>query len=452
MDRDSKNFQNFFKSALDNDAEPLRPEVWNNIEQALDKGSLLNIKKKYNNLKKIVALLLIILLGFCVYEIAKKSADKEIGIAENTQTLKSAYQKVSLQNAYLNLKRSLNLNSKPIVPANIPDKKTNEPERSEQTFFNKKNDVYTYKLAPDNKKYENNLASLKYQNPIIDVPVKNVIEVHVNLIQPVRPVLFNTKEDVDRIKQQQKNRPLKKDTKHLFSITAFFSPDLGFYHLEDDDDHNQPENANTFTKKETHNFSSTTGALMNYKLNKRWSIEAGINYSSINISLDPKVIYAQPDFTGDVKYRLNTSSGYGFILPSFSNNPNVGDSIYVLTTTHNLRYIGFPLQVKYNFKSGRISFSAFAGSSMNVLVKGKVETLVQHGYDNEAEVINNLQGLKKIYFSGLAGIETEYELNKKMALICSPTIRVALNSINKGAPVKSYPNSCGLLMGIKYKL
>ena len=174
--------------------------------------------------------------------------------------------------------------------------------------------------------------------------------------------------------------------------------------------------------------------------------------SNTNITVDPKTIYAQQDNTGSVKYRINTSSGYGYVLPSFSSNPAVGDSLYAFTSTHSLQYIGIPLAVTYNVTRGKFKFNALAGLSANILTKAKLETTVEKGFINAPETVDNLQGLRKIYFSGLAGVGVDYKLSKKTAVTFAPTMRFALNSINKDATVKSYPMSFGFVLGLKLDL
>ena len=237
-----------------------------------------------------------------------------------------------------------------------------------------------------------------------------------------------------------------------FSVTPFFSPDIAWYRLQQDKPDNQPDNLTEIEKSEKHIFSSTAGALVDYMLNKHWSLQSGLTYSSTNIIVEPKTIYAQSDNSGSVKYRINTSSGYGYLSPSFSSNPAVGDSLYAFTSTHTLNYISIPLALKYNITKDKFSFNAMTGLSINILTKGKIETLVEKGVNNETEVVNNLQGLRKIYFSGLAGLGVDYKMNKKMSLSFAPTIRFALNSINQDAPVKSYPNSLGFAVGLKIGL
>ena len=93
-----------------------------------------------------------------------------------------------------------------------------------------------------------------------------------------------------------------------------------------------------------------------------------------------------------------------------------------------------------------------AGLSVNILTGAKLETSVENGFDNSFETINKLQGLQKTYFSGTAGIGAAYKLTKKTAITFVPTLRFALNPINKDAAVKSYPMSLGLAVGLKIDL
>ena len=248
------------------------------------------------------------------------------------------------------------------------------------------------------------------------------------------------------------DKKIKIEKPSRFSATLFFSPDFTSYHLKNDKHNMQPEDATEIEKNEKHEFSSTVGILIDYKLNKHWGLQTGLTYSNTNITADPKTIYAQPDNTGNVKYRINTSSGYGYVLPSFSSNTVIGDSLYAFISTHTLQYISIPAAVKYNVAKGRFGFNVFAGLSANLLINGKIETTVDDGTNNETEFIKKLQGLKKVYLAGATGLGVEYRLNKKMAITFAPTFRFALTSINRDVPVKSYPNSFGLALGLKISL
>ena len=248
------------------------------------------------------------------------------------------------------------------------------------------------------------------------------------------------------------NTKKKEGKSSHFSITPFFSPDIAWYHLQQDKPDNQSDNATKIEKGEHHEFSSTTGLFFDYRLNKHFALHSGLSFSNINITINPKTIYAQLDNNGNIKYRLNISSGYGYLLPSFQNAPAVGDSLYVSATTHKLRYIGIPLAVKYRFVKDKFSIETLAGIGFNFLVKGKLETEIKQGTNIEVDVLNKIEGLKSVYLNGLAGIGATYKLSNKFSLTLMPTARIALTSINKNGVVKTYPNSVGLAVGLKIKL
>src|SRR6266404_1217777 len=229
------------------------------------------------------------------------------------------------------------------------------------------------------------------------------------------------------------------ESQHLkqsrFSATIFFSSDFPFYHLQNDSPGNR--SVNNIKNSEKPDLSTTTGIWVDYKLNDQWNLQSGVSYSNTIILIDPKTIYAENDITGTVKYRYDASSGYGYVLPSFANSPNVGDSLYAFTSTHTLRYLNIPLAVKYNLQKGKFNFFISVGISSNILLEGIIETVVENNSNNESEIMNHLHGLKKVYFSGLSSIGAEYKLNHKFSLMVSPIRRFAINSINKNAPVKS---------------
>ncbi|HZJ59589.1 MAG TPA: outer membrane beta-barrel protein [Chitinophagaceae bacterium] len=244
------------------------------------------------------------------------------------------------------------------------------------------------------------------------------------------------------------NRPGNNASSRL-SVIVFFSPDFPFYCLQHDP---HDISGNDIKNGEKPDLSSTTGVLLDYSLGDHWSLQPGMSYSNAIILIDPKTIYAEKDNTGSVKYRYNASSGYGYVLPSFSNSPSVGDSLYAYSATHTLRYLNIPIAMRYRVQKGKFNFFASAGISTNILLQGIIETLVQDNSNNEIEVMNHLHGLKNIYFSGLFNIGAEYRLNKNFSLMVAPVRRFALNSINKNVSVKSYPNSFGIAAGIRMRL
>jgi hypothetical protein len=271
---------------------------------------------------------------------------------------------------------------------------------------------------------------------------------------PRKQFTFSTPEHtlyIDPKKQSPQPVKTNRIKPSRFSVTVFFSPDLATYRLEDDGYGNQPDNANKIEKTESHEFSATSGVWVGYRFTEKWSIQTGIGFSSTNIMLKPKTIYAQADNNGEIKYRMNISSGYGYILPSFQNTPVIGDSLTATAAAHKLRYISLPLAVSYSIAKGRFSVDAMTGLSVNFLKAGVLETEVRDGANNEIDILTDIRGLKSSYFTWVAGVGTEYRLTNKLSLTITPTVRLALTSINKGSVVRSYPNSFGLVGGVKMR-
>lgn len=491
MDRNLPDIEKIFKSALEDEEEMPAPEVWTAIDNILDKDNVVSIKKKYENVKKVAFLLFFMLLGLSIYELEKPSVNKNNNFSgKEIVSEKSNGENVKEENNILPSKSegqgssTTDLKSLPnnslgfeepakAEPAKLSSVLTEDTKRArddKRTIFN------TELLQPQRVAADNSIAAveneinkehkekfvirdMKLEKPFLlkdynALPAERSNRSNLDsintIIIPRSPAPIKIAPGIFNKNSIAVSTKTKKGKLSAFSVNIFFSPDFASYRLHDNVSGNNSGEATEIEKNERHEFSSTTGALIEYRAKKNWSIQSGLTYSNTNITVAPKTIYARADNSGSIKYLLNTSSGYGYVLPSFSNNPKVGDSLYAFTSTHTLQYLSLPVAIKYTITKGKVSLSAMAGAAVNRLIKGKVETSVEDGTNNEPEVADKLQGLKKVYFSGLTGFGINYQLYKKAAITFAPVYRFALNSINKDAAVKSYPNSIGLTTGIKF--
>ena len=243
-----------------------------------------------------------------------------------------------------------------------------------------------------------------------------------------------------------------------FYLSVFFSPNLAWSSLENDEPHrgggsgNHIEDHDAIKKAEHSNLSYTGGLKLGYVLNKNLTIQSGLNYTSVSTNIDPKLIFADRDNNGDIRYRLDCSSGYSFLLPGNGQNPSRGDSLVVTDSRNSLAYTGVPLAIEYKFLSGKISLSATVGGQANILLRGKTTTVFGKGTSTETSASGNTQALKSIYFSALTGITGEFRLNKKLSVTVSPAGQFGLSSINKGASVKTRANYFSAGAGLKLRL
>ncbi|MDP4284389.1 MAG: outer membrane beta-barrel protein [Bacteroidota bacterium] len=500
MNKNLQNIEDLFYSALNDIEEVPSQNFWESVDEQLNQNKIISIKKDYTNLKRIALMLLLLLISFSLFEINTNQYSNKLAnnnefhsdkLRKSTIIINKALSRkittdssVAMDEFHIKGYKKENILGKNSIgkyngtnirsganPINRydQDRKKNIPEISiseKGVSENQKNLAHGHKgnptlqfVYPDRIENSNEIKDEKLIVENNDEKIEN------KLIENFKLQLkdsVNTKKSIESkivFKSNVSNKSNNDLTKiynevkaSAYSITLFFSPDIAWYRLHNDNFSNQSNNAVGFEREEKHEFSSTYGVLIDYNLNKRWGVQTGVTLSNINITINPETLYAQPDNTGNIKYRINTSSGYGYVLPSFSSSPVIGDSLYAFTSTHSLQYIGVPIAVTYNFYLGKFKLNVVEGLSANLLVKSKLETTVENGFQNSSESINKIQGLKNIYFSGLTGINVDLRLTKRTSISITPTMRYALNSINKNTPVKSYPVSFGSVVGLKIGL
>ncbi len=246
----------------------------------------------------------------------------------------------------------------------------------------------------------------------------------------------------------------KKSSVFHFSIMPFFSPQFSFNRIETDEDHRRqfpqwPNDREKIRNDETYTASSAWGVLVAVPLGRKWGLQSGFSYNSRSVDIQPKKIYAQLANDGKVKYRFDCSSGYTFLSPKAGTSPVVGDSITVASSSNNLQYIGIPLTLNYTF-FGTKKFNVIPelGLMANFLVKQSLQTSLDAG-TSQQQHITSIQGLRKTYFNGMAGLGLQYNISKRISLNLVPAVNFAFNSINQNAAVKSYLNSFSVTGGVK---
>jgi hypothetical protein len=527
MDKNLHNIEDLFRKMLDDNEEIPSQKAWDGIEKKLDKDNVVSIKKKYNFLKKITVLLVLLLAGLCIYvwkfqdrnpanhgkdisAVNKETQTKNDSLSgepgnsilqkqddtlyfnksnNNRQFTKSENKIIDkniLENNKVGLKKSLTsknasntvvkknkikfdkqgesqLSAVSVPPVLYPYASKSSIQKKDKLIERNSKEVGETKISdqfeanqhtankPSGKQLNNNLITIQNFNPKSSEGIKD------NSVG-----IFFTKESLQNnslskinpfieIEKTAVTKPILKSMTHSrFSLSAFYSPDITFYHYQN----TEPGNSNNtdFGKSETESYSSTLGALVEYSINKNWGLQSGLSLATSNFNLESQTLYAQPDNSGAIKYKLSTLLGDAYVKPSFSNNPNIGDSIFSKSTNHTLQYVGIPLIVKYNFNVKKFSLDAFAGISANLLTRGRIITELEYGNNNELETTDKIEGLKPFYLNGLTGVGLDYKIYKNLSIRFSPVLRFALNPINKNVAVQSYPNSVGFVFALKIKL
>jgi hypothetical protein len=217
--------------------------------------------------------------------------------------------------------------------------------------------------------------------------------------------------------------------------------------------------------------SYTGGVALSYKINKRFSIQSGLYYSSFGQELTGISTYGgfqKYDYTkGDHNFEVLTSSGtvYTNNTDVFLLDPVSPDKIITRYTndvfdpakanlqyldnslTQNFSYLELPLVLRYKIMDKAIDFNIIGGFASNLLVSNSVYATLNEG----KYPVGKTEGMNLITFSSSVGMGMEYSLSKKLSLNLEPTLRYYLNPFNEISGIKIHPYSFGIFSGLSYK-
>jgi hypothetical protein len=240
------------------------------------------------------------------------------------------------------------------------------------------------------------------------------------------------------------------------SLMASYARQYNFDRIVPDHDHDRlgmpGRNEHDEIKKDEHQQAAVSwGLTAGLSLTKKWGLQTGIRYSSRMIEIKPKKIFAELDTDGQVKYRFDMSNGYTYLNPKTGGSPAVGDSITVSVSSNRLQYLSIPLSVSYTIGFKKWALHPYLGGMVNFSIAQRMETSVSSNTFSEQQSVRNIQGNKRVYFNGIAGMGIEYYINRHLSLNLMPEANLALSSISKNAAVKSFPNSFAAGAGIKFQ-
>jgi hypothetical protein len=484
--------------------------VWNAIDQHLDKNKVVDINKKYIQLKRVAAALLILLIGIGAYtlntwnkaeSLTKTNNLKKISIQKNdagtSTNVPPKKEKITLADTANTVNKINTTNSiapdhivikrlqNKVAPLTANDISKNSIAENPGTEKHQENIITTgnNKIAIKKRTYKTTIANARIGDDANDEMVKEnesandnkpEIEMLPKALPAINPELLKGANDnglknktavgnyilpADLLAKAHIPEPFKIRKTASFSATAFFAPNLSSNTVKEETHERRPggrvndRDREKIKEGEQHQFSYSFGLLLDYNLNKHWSVESGIIVTNKTIDISPKTIFAHKDNSGAVKYLFDCSSGYLLLSTKSGIAPIEGDSIRALPSTNTLQYISVPLSVKYNFPfNNKLDVFASAGTSVNILSKGKIETGIQNGSTKEASVSTNINGLKSNYLGGNLSVGLTYNITDKIGLSFNPAYNFAVTPSTKDAAVKSYPNAISLAAGIRFKL
>ncbi len=476
MDRNLQNIEDLFKKGLEGSEESPSEEVWNVIDQSLEKAISLRYKKKYYALKKATAILVLILTLLSIYVLRNQSKNditvnvKNKNVATNGTTAGNLSEREIAD-------ENLDPDNRP-VPGKSDSLQLRDPDKKIKSVIavvstgrkiHKVNkNIYTYKkkqiealgVLITKTRINHSSSSPEEMNKQDLQQIPMPAKAFANFEHP-EILTVNAKENLEYITTispyaspvtKADRTPIHIPKPLRFSATIVYSPNLPFSHLRDEDNRYGNAYSRERERNERGSYSYSFAVLVDCRLNNKWSLVSGLSLATIKMNIEPEKIFALPDNQGNVKYQINTSSGKGYILPSFSSNPQIGDSLFTRKINHSLQYTAIPLAVKYFFNDKRLSINLLAGISANILSHGEISTDVNKGNESEHENTHKIHGLRTGYFSGLSGLGLNYNVYGGLTVTFSPTVNFAIEPINKDVPVNSYPGTVNFQFGLKTKL
>jgi hypothetical protein len=217
--------------------------------------------------------------------------------------------------------------------------------------------------------------------------------------------------------------------------------------------------------------SYTGGVALSYKVNKRFSIQSGLFYSSVGQDLEGINSFAgfqkYDNTKGDHNFELLTTNGTVYtnnadvflfadgnsdrIKTNFNNDvfdPQKASLDYINNTMRqNFSYLELPVFLRYKVIDRTVDFNLIGGLSYNLLLDNSVYTVV----DGSKYMIGTTEGLNMFSISSSLGMGMEYKFSEKLSLNLEPTFRYYLNTFNNVAGSQFHPYSFGIFSGISYR-
>jgi len=217
--------------------------------------------------------------------------------------------------------------------------------------------------------------------------------------------------------------------------------------------------------------SYSGGVALSYKINKRFSVQSGLYYSSFGQELAGISSFGgfrDYDYTkGDHNFTVMTADGVVhtdnadiFLLDNISNNrittrytndvfdPSKANLEYIDNSLRqNFSYLELPIILRYKLVDKVIDFNLFGGLSSNVLVNNSVYA----GLNGSRYQVGKTTGLNMISFSSSLGMGMEYNFSHNLSLNLEPTFRYFLNPFSEISGMRIHPYSFGIFSGLSYR-
>lgn len=236
------------------------------------------------------------------------------------------------------------------------------------------------------------------------------------------------------------NPHIQKDiTESKFTVATIFAP-IYFNSFGDGSGVDEQFNNNETSGKSSYSY----GVKFSYKLNKKFSLQSGVNL--INLGQRTNNVYITP---GVAVVGLSNISN----LPTLGKgNPDLAKASSNFNTENSASlnqvfgYIEIPVEIKYNLTDGKVGVNIIGGVS--TLLLNRDEVFVET--NSFSQSLGSSNNLRDINFSGNFGVDVDYSIYKNLFINVTPMFKVQANTFSKNdGGIQSY--YLGIYTGLNYK-
>ncbi len=217
--------------------------------------------------------------------------------------------------------------------------------------------------------------------------------------------------------------------------------------------------------------SYTGGVAVAYKINKRFTIQTGLYYSTMGQNLEDVSTFSgfeKYDYTkgannfevltssGKIKTnnadvfliatgpveRINTEYTNDVFDPKKANLKPLNDNLL-----QKFSFLELPVVLRYKFVDKAIDLNLIGGLSYNMLLNNFVYAKA----GGSKIQVGETEGLNPVSVSSSLGMGVEYSFSAKLSFNIEPTLRYYLNPFSSLNGADSHPYSFGLFSGLSYK-
>lgn len=217
--------------------------------------------------------------------------------------------------------------------------------------------------------------------------------------------------------------------------------------------------------------SFSGGLSLQYNVNNRLAVSAGIYYSGMGQRVDNvttftgfepyldakgvndivvttstgRIVATNPDLYvfDNAGNRVSTAYGANVFDPVKSELPYAGNNMI-----QNLGFIEMPLMVHYKFIDRKIDLSLVGGLSYSVLVGNSVYATT---FSGEKIYAGFTEGVSNFNISSTVGLGVGYSLQNNFSFNLEPLVRYYISSIGENPGPALQPWSLGLMTGLRYR-